>query len=160
MPVRKLDPEEEIVTVRKLGADEEIIPERTAATHARGFGKGLVSGLTDVGPVVGGMSIGGLAAGPPGAVVGGIAGFAGSQAAREIFDVKRPEALPPGERPAAFAGEVIGGAIPIGAGTIGAARHGFRFAQGRVGTFLNRILESAVAKAKYFLPGLTANFGM
>jgi hypothetical protein len=84
---------------------------------------------------------------PLGPVVGGIAGGAGALwaggMARESMGLRRPEEFDPELRPAAYAGESFGGAVPVMGAPLAYARTGLKFAEGRVGTFLNRIIDTA-----------------
>ena len=84
---------------------------------------------------------------PLGPVVGGIAGGAAALKAggmaRESLGLRKPEEFDPELRPAAYAGESFGGALPITGAPYVAARMGLRFAENTVGLFLNRIINTA-----------------
>ena len=84
---------------------------------------------------------------PLGPVVGGIAGGAAALKAggmaRESLGLRTPEQFDPELRPAAYAGESFGGALPITGAPYVAARTGLRFAENTVGLFLNRIIDTA-----------------
>ena len=103
--------------------------------------------------------VGGAAAGTPlgpfgiagGAIAGGYAALKAGGMARESLGLRTPDQFDPELRPAAYAGESFGGALPIAGAPYVAARTGLRFAENTVGLFLNRIIDTAKARPKRFI---------
>ena len=125
--------------------------------------------LLETGPIIGGV-LGGGALGAPlgpagalaGAALGGIAGLITGKPLRKFaseFDIPffgtiaNPPAaqLPEEQRPAAFAGEVIGGGVIPAAVPIAAAARGARLAPSFIGNFINRTIETAGRAPKAFV---------
>ena len=102
--------------------------------------------------------VGGAAAGAPlgpagmavGSIAGGYAALKAGGMARESLGLRKPEEFDPELRPAAYAGESFGGALPIAGAPYVAARTGLRFAENTVGLFLNRIIDTAKAQPLRF----------
>lgn len=67
------------------------------------------------------------------------AGYVAGKMASSGAGLKSPEELPPEQRPAAYAGEAVGGALPFTAGTVGLAKAGVRSAS----PFIDKILDYA-----------------
>ena len=88
---------------------------------------------------------------PAGTVIGGLAGYFAGEQANKISDIPKIEDLPPGLRPAGYAGEFFGAGVPISGLPNIAARAGFRFSPTLVGRYFNRIIEQAKARPGRFL---------
>ena len=131
------------------------------------FSQGFLGGVTEFAPIVpaviAGTKIGALtgAAGGPfapftvpiAAAVGGIgSGIAASMATKKLRELGSEVQNPFGEGtlmtakaegPAQVAGEIFGGGLSAGGGVLGVAQTTLRFGNSRVGSFTNRILDSA-----------------
>ena len=131
------------------------------------FSQGFLGGITEFAPIVpaviGGAKAGAVAGAfggpfagvtvPLGAAVGGIGtGIAASMATKELRELGSEVQNPFGEGtlmttkaegPAQVAGEIFGGGLSAGGGVLGVAQTALRFGNSRVGSFTNRILDSA-----------------
>lgn len=112
-----------------------------AAVEFSGVLPAMVGGAavgSPLGPL--GMAAGGIAAGYGALKAGGMA--------RDALGLRKPEEFDPDLRPAAYAGESFGGALPIAGAPYVAARTGLRFSENTVGLFLNRIIDTARLQPK------------
>ncbi len=141
----------------ETGFDNFPLADPTAAGAVSAFGRVATGAAVKTAPILGGMAMGaaiGAAGGPlapvtvpAGAAIGAGAGFMFGEQATKML--KGPgitadiEDLPVNLRPFGVAGEVIGGAVPFAAAPMAAARAGARFAPSKVGTFINRIIDTA-----------------
>ncbi len=166
-----------------------VFEERDIGDTAATFARSAAGGLLETAPVVEGALLGAragaLAALPipiPGArvaggILGGIAGgvagiFAGSEARKAAAQIQVPflggrvvnppsEQLPEEERPAAFAGEVVGGSLAPAAVPFRLAKQGVEFGTSFLGKLGNNIIRAARDKPAQvlLLEGTSIGFG-
>jgi len=137
--------EEDLTVGGFVGTPEE----STAPDILRGIVSGFTrGGLILPGSVMGGVA-GGIIAGPPGVVIGGITGliataWAGENAARELEEHGigiNPLDVEERRKPAAVFGQVLGATFG-GAGSVYViTKTGLRLAASIPGTFINRVLD-------------------
>jgi hypothetical protein len=117
------------------------------------FGQQASASAVEGSAVLGGAAMGGAIGAlggpaapvtiPAGVIIGGAAGYLAGQGYRNLLSVPRVEDLPDNLKPWGYGGEFFGGAIPMAAAPLTAARTGFRFAASRVGNYLNKIIDYA-----------------
>lgn len=162
-------PSEASVDEDVFAAFPELRPSQTFSEAVGTFGRSGTGAFLEAAPAIaggfGGAALGALA-GPaaplavPALTATGIAAGleAGKTLRRAASEIQIPflgrlanppsEELPPEERPAAFAGEVIGGGLPFGVAPLGIAG---RLPKSFVGNFINRALDTAARVPKTFL---------
>lgn len=121
------------------------------ALQLGGAGAGMVAGagIGALGGPVAPVTV------PLGAAIGFGAGYLGGEGIADIGQrlglvAPPPEQVPEDLRPYAYAGQVVGGALPIAAGAATAARAGARLPASAVGGYINRILDFAAEFPKTF----------
>lgn len=134
------------------------------------FGKqasgGAISGTSVMGGAATGAALGAFA--PPGAQLvtvpigaglGAAYGYYAGEQAKKGLGIRKPEELAPELRSAAYAGEVFGGSLPFSSAPIMAAKAGFQFASGKVGSFLNKVIDWAGKSPKAYMIAETGAAG-
>lgn len=144
-------------------------PEPTAGEKALAVVQGASGQALETGPMLGGVILGAKLASPTlnpfaiaaGGALGGAGGFIAGNILREqaariplpsgkgTLVTEKIENMQPALRPYGFAGEVIGGTLPVAAAPF--ALIGSKLPPSKIGSFVNAIIETAARSPKAFI---------
>jgi hypothetical protein len=137
--------------------DADKIVRPSAGENLQALGRGAIGGAYEGAGAAAGMAAGaamGAPAGPvgvaAGAALGGTAGMIAGRGMRRAT-VGEVADMPPAVRPFGVAGETFGAGVPFAAAPVALGRMAGRLPQSTVGTFVNRVLDTAAQRPFAFL---------